>query len=130
MQKVKDEQAVHDLISKLEIGQGDNAEIDKKQSKTSGDHCKYTTKNNHDKKNKLHVNHVETPVNDDKGTNEGTSTEEQNHIDHNQAVVEPSPSEVGSPDPVTVMVLGAGRGPLVRATFNASDITNTKVKVI
>lgn len=33
-------------------------------------------------------------------------------------------------DPITVMVLGAGRGPLVRATFNASDITNTKVKVI
>lgn len=27
------------------------------------------------------------------------------------------------------MVLGAGRGPLVRATFNAADITNTKVKV-
>lgn len=31
---------------------------------------------------------------------------------------------------ITVMVLGAGRGPLVRATFNAADITNTKVKVI
>lgn len=27
------------------------------------------------------------------------------------------------------MVLGAGRGPLVRATFNAADITNNKVKV-
>ncbi|XP_049887187.1 protein arginine N-methyltransferase 5 [Pectinophora gossypiella] len=32
--------------------------------------------------------------------------------------------------PLTVMVLGAGRGPLVRATFNAADITNTKVKVV
>ncbi|CAG4924790.1 unnamed protein product [Colias eurytheme] len=32
--------------------------------------------------------------------------------------------------PITVMVLGAGRGPLVRATLNAADITNTKVKVI
>lgn len=31
---------------------------------------------------------------------------------------------------ITVMVLGAGRGPLVRATFNAADITNSKVKVI
>ncbi|XP_041974172.1 protein arginine N-methyltransferase 5 [Aricia agestis] len=31
---------------------------------------------------------------------------------------------------VTVMVLGAGRGPLVRATLNAADITNSKVKVI
>lgn len=30
----------------------------------------------------------------------------------------------------TVMVLGAGRGPLVRATLNAADITNSKVKVI
>lgn len=29
----------------------------------------------------------------------------------------------------TVMVLGAGRGPLVRATLNAADITKTKVKV-
>lgn len=27
------------------------------------------------------------------------------------------------------MVLGAGRGPLVRATLNAADITGTKVKV-
>ncbi|XP_032513622.1 protein arginine N-methyltransferase 5 [Danaus plexippus] len=32
--------------------------------------------------------------------------------------------------PFTVMVLGAGRGPLVRATLNAADITNCKVKVI
>lgn len=32
-------------------------------------------------------------------------------------------------DPITVMVLGAGRGPIVRATFNAADLTNTKVKV-
>ncbi|KPI93226.1 Protein arginine N-methyltransferase 5 [Papilio xuthus] len=31
---------------------------------------------------------------------------------------------------ITVMVLGAGRGPLVRATFNAADITKSKVKVI
>ncbi|XP_026725879.1 protein arginine N-methyltransferase 5 [Trichoplusia ni] len=31
---------------------------------------------------------------------------------------------------VTVMVLGAGRGPLVRATLNAADITNSKVKVV
>lgn len=31
---------------------------------------------------------------------------------------------------ITVMVLGAGRGPLVRATFNAADITNSKVKVV
>lgn len=30
----------------------------------------------------------------------------------------------------TVMVLGAGRGPLVRATLNAADISRTKVKVI
>ncbi|CAH0699156.1 unnamed protein product [Spodoptera exigua] len=30
----------------------------------------------------------------------------------------------------TVMVLGAGRGPLVRATLNAADITNSKVKVV
>ncbi|CAK1599643.1 unnamed protein product [Parnassius mnemosyne] len=29
-----------------------------------------------------------------------------------------------------IMVLGAGRGPLVRATLNAADITQTKVKVI
>lgn len=27
------------------------------------------------------------------------------------------------------MVLGAGRGPLVRATLNAADITNSIVKV-
>ncbi|VVC91823.1 unnamed protein product [Leptidea sinapis] len=33
-------------------------------------------------------------------------------------------------EPVVVMVLGAGRGPLVRATFNAADKTNTNVKVI
>ncbi|XP_068628689.1 protein arginine N-methyltransferase 5 [Battus philenor] len=33
-------------------------------------------------------------------------------------------------EPITVMVLGAGRGPLVRATFNAADITQTKVKII
>ncbi|CAH2100096.1 unnamed protein product [Euphydryas editha] len=33
-------------------------------------------------------------------------------------------------EPITVMVLGAGRGPLVRATLNAADITNSKVKVI
>lgn len=45
-------------------------------------------------------------------------------------------SEVGHGDclqeneSVTVMVLGAGRGPLVRATFNAADITKSKVKVI
>ncbi|KAI5642510.1 PRMT5 arginine-N-methyltransferase domain-containing protein [Phthorimaea operculella] len=32
--------------------------------------------------------------------------------------------------PFTVMVLGAGRGPLVRATLNAADITNSNVKVI
>ncbi|CAK1548334.1 unnamed protein product [Leptosia nina] len=32
--------------------------------------------------------------------------------------------------PYTVMVLGAGRGPLVRATLNAADITNTNVRVI
>lgn len=31
--------------------------------------------------------------------------------------------------PIIVMVLGAGRGPLVRATLNAADITGTKVKV-
>lgn len=31
---------------------------------------------------------------------------------------------------ITVMVLGAGRGPLVRATLNAADITNSKVKVV
>ncbi|KAJ8734133.1 hypothetical protein PYW07_014684 [Mythimna separata] len=31
---------------------------------------------------------------------------------------------------VTVMVLGAGRGPLVRATLNAADITGSKVKVV
>ncbi|CAG9783121.1 unnamed protein product [Diatraea saccharalis] len=31
---------------------------------------------------------------------------------------------------ITVMVLGAGRGPLVRATLNAADITNSKVKII
>ncbi|KAL4706818.1 hypothetical protein ACJJTC_010052 [Scirpophaga incertulas] len=31
---------------------------------------------------------------------------------------------------IIVMVLGAGRGPLVRATLNAADITNTNVKVI
>lgn len=34
-----------------------------------------------------------------------------------------------SDKPITVMVLGAGRGPLVRATLNAADITNSKVKV-
>lgn len=31
--------------------------------------------------------------------------------------------------PFTIMVLGAGRGPLVRASLNAADITNSKVKV-
>ncbi|XP_023939076.2 protein arginine N-methyltransferase 5 [Bicyclus anynana] len=31
---------------------------------------------------------------------------------------------------ITVMVLGAGRGPLVRATLNAADITQSKVKVV
>lgn len=36
---------------------------------------------------------------------------------------------VQNDDSVTVMVLGAGRGPLVRATLNAAEITNTKVKV-
>lgn len=30
----------------------------------------------------------------------------------------------------TIMVLGAGRGPLVRAALNAADITKTNVKVI
>ncbi|CAH0722432.1 unnamed protein product, partial [Brenthis ino] len=35
-----------------------------------------------------------------------------------------------SDKPITVMVLGAGRGPLVRATLNAADITQTNVKVI
>ncbi|XP_030022662.2 protein arginine N-methyltransferase 5 [Manduca sexta] len=33
-------------------------------------------------------------------------------------------------DTITIMVLGAGRGPLVRASFNAADITSTKIKVI
>ncbi|XP_063627348.1 protein arginine N-methyltransferase 5 [Cydia splendana] len=32
--------------------------------------------------------------------------------------------------PFVVMVLGAGRGPLVRAALNASDIVQTKIKVI
>ncbi|XP_063539976.1 protein arginine N-methyltransferase 5 [Cydia strobilella] len=32
--------------------------------------------------------------------------------------------------PFVVMVLGAGRGPLVRAALNASDIVKTKIKVI
>ncbi|KAJ0181084.1 hypothetical protein K1T71_003169 [Dendrolimus kikuchii] len=33
-------------------------------------------------------------------------------------------------DVVTVMVLGAGRGPLLRATLNAAEITDTNVKVV
>lgn len=39
-------------------------------------------------------------------------------------------NKVDNKEPVTVMVLGAGRGPLVRATFNAADITSCNVKVI
>ncbi|XP_022115769.1 protein arginine N-methyltransferase 5 [Pieris rapae] len=39
-------------------------------------------------------------------------------------------SESDAKTPVTVMVLGAGRGPLVRATLNAAEMTNTDVKVI
>ena len=34
-----------------------------------------------------------------------------------------------SEEPFIVTVLGAGRGPLVRATLNAADISNTNVKV-
>ncbi|XP_047534152.1 protein arginine N-methyltransferase 5 [Vanessa atalanta] len=62
-------------------------------------------------------------------------------IDDHQSdscIIEAKKCEVGQGDntvkenerPITVMVLGAGRGPLVRATLNAADITNSKVKVI
>ncbi|CAG9110514.1 unnamed protein product [Plutella xylostella] len=41
--------------------------------------------------------------------------------DNNNVAIEPE---------FTVMVLGAGRGPLVRATLNAASISHTKVKVV
>ncbi|XP_028169658.1 protein arginine N-methyltransferase 5 [Ostrinia furnacalis] len=48
----------------------------------------------------------------------------------NAEIIEGEMGQGDNKKTITVMVLGAGRGPLVRATFNAADITNSKVKVI
>ncbi|XP_045761117.1 protein arginine N-methyltransferase 5 [Maniola jurtina] len=53
-----------------------------------------------------------------------TSTSEQSETGQGDGAIKESKRAI------TVMVLGAGRGPLVRATLNAADITNSKVKVI
>lgn len=59
-----------------------------------------------------------------------------NNIDDKNSVPSEKETEQGDTKNIidcqrtfTVMVLGAGRGPLIRATFNAADITSTKVKV-
>ncbi|XP_053601110.1 protein arginine N-methyltransferase 5 isoform X1 [Plodia interpunctella] len=63
-------------------------------------------------------------------------TQITNNLPKDLSLSEYQTNEIGQgdhsrPDKVyTVMVLGAGRGPLVRATLNAADVTKTKVKVI
>lgn len=61
----------------------------------------------------------------------GVADNTTKNVEHTEQIVNKGKEAMNTEnDTVTVMVLGAGRGPLLRATFNAADITDTKVKVI
>lgn len=140
LQKGESEQhiEVQNLISRLEIGQGDHSvkeqcktsTCDVEESKISNsmeEQIKTTSKEEQSKS--TNEKKSKTLIINEEQSKTTTSNEEPSKTPNEKQSRNPTSDEVQTLAPVTVMVLGAGRGPLVRATFNASDITNTKVKV-
>lgn len=125
---------VQNLISKLEIGQGDNSLINKEQIKTSYSNA---TQSNTPVLNEDEITMEQIKTNEEQQCNNAISNEDSKTTSNDTSKTAlnedqnktPKSNDEKTKASVTVMVLGAGRGPLVRATFNASDITNTKVKV-